>query len=157
VNIDDLEDGVELPNMRLGEHDTTTDTSGDDTKDYAAGYSVIISKLTHLEHVIQSSTVNTPCISNNDSMADTVLSLRNMVIDVSKQIGIRTQTLQALSQEVMALKSSVTLLNEMNSSALAASHALVSISGVEQVNNNMGAASGIHTRQVSTVVPACMI
>lgn len=139
VNISTLDTvGSPTGNTHIDDNDDTTA----ELRDYAAGYTVIISKMMGI-------------VTTLDRSTGDIQDIKNMLIDTAHSVSNLVQTVEVLSKEVSHLKSKLQEVYEKQDTVIASTSNFDTEAGGTDVE--LQNASGIHTRQVSSTVPACII
>ena len=122
--------------------DNTLDcTTNNNNNDYAAGYVVIIQKLMELDK---------RSAQDSGHLDD----IRNMLTDVYHSVGRLATAISLLTNENIMLKDKLQEVYEMQNSVLTATtNATTSLSDIIEAESP----SSVHTQQVSSTVPACVI
>ena len=121
--------------------DSTTSAGDDHTRDYAAGYAVIIKKLMDLGVVTSAS-------------SSAILETKNMVIDLAHNISTLNETVAALKEENVRLVAKMQAVSDKQDTVVTATSTYDrSIDDILETESK----SSTHTRQVSSTVPACII
>lgn len=136
-------DQVNISTLNSTYNATTTNNDGEsERKDYAVGYTVIISKLLNIINTLNKNTSD-------------IQDVKNMVIDTAHTLSNMVQTIDTLVKEVAHLKLKVQSVHGKQDTVIALTTNFHT--GKSSDSGLLQTGSGIYTRQVGSIVPACII
>jgi hypothetical protein len=123
-----------------------------DGKDYAAGYVFIVEKLKHIESLIASS--DKPIGTNPHS--NDINDIKSMVIDIGHKVGTKGSTIKVLEGQLSTMSDRMQSMSDTMNTLILVGKSGMNLSDDSTVETGTSK-SALHTRRVTSVVPACII